>query len=374
MNMSERDRSRSRSPEPSSNQPHGEDRISGDDHGAPSSDGANGGGHGGADSGNGEEVKLYIGNLDYQTDETKLREEFGQFGPVTDVFLPMERGTQRPRGFGFVTLASREAAEKAISKMDQAQLDGRTIRVNESRPKGERSSTPSGGGGRNGFNAAGAAEVKLYVGNVAFDTDEETIRKLFEQYGKVSDCFMPTDRDSGKVRGFAFVTMPSKDAEEACNKLNGYEVDGRAMRVNEAQPKGGDSGGGGGRGGGGGGRGGYDGGGGGYSGGGGGYSGGGGYGGGGGYDDRGGGGYGGSGGYGGRGGYDDHRGGYGGGGGGYGGSRGGGGGYDDRGSSGGYGGGGGGGYSGGGGRSSYDDRGGGGGYSGGGGGYDRGGY
>lgn len=294
MNMSERDRSRSRSPEPSSNQPHGEDRISGDDHGAPSSDGANGGGHGGADSGNGEEVKLYIGNLDYrksrlaracsemflplltfdllyaltETDETKLREEFGQFGPVTDVFLPMERGTQRPRGFGFVTLASREAAEKAISKMDQAQLDGRTIRVNESRPKGERSSTPSGGGGRNGFNAAGAAEVKLYVGNVAFDTDEETIRKLFEQYGKVSDCFMPTDRDSGKVRGFAFVTMPSKDAEEACNKLNGYEVDGRAMRVNEAQPKGGDSGGGGGRGGGGGGRGGYDGGGGGYSGGG----------------------------------------------------------------------------------------------------------
>ena len=79
---------------------------------------------------------------------------------------------------------------------------------------------------------------------------------------------MPTDRDSGKVRGFAFVTMPAKDAEEACEKLNGYEVDGRVMRVNEAQPKGGDGGGGGGGGGrGGGGRGGYDGGGGGgYSG------------------------------------------------------------------------------------------------------------
>jgi nucleolin len=210
-----------------------------------------------------------------ETDETRLRDEFGQFGAVTDVFLPMERGTQRPRGFGFVTLATRDAAEKAISKMDQAQLDGRTIRVNESRPKGERAvGAPSGasGGGRGGFNAAGAAEVKLYVGNVAFDTDEESIRKLFEQYGKVTDCFMPTDRETGKVRGFAFVTMPGKDAEEACNKLNGYEVDGRAMRVNEAQPKGGEGGGGGGggRGGGGGGRGGggYDGGGGGYGGGG----------------------------------------------------------------------------------------------------------
>ena len=51
---------------------------------------------------------------------------------------------------------------------------------------------------------------------------------------------MPTDRDSGKVRGFCFVTMPSNVAEEACQKLNGYELDGRPLRVNEAQPKGGD--------------------------------------------------------------------------------------------------------------------------------------
>ena len=83
------------------------------------------------------------------TDDRRLREEFGQFGTVTDVFLPMERGTQRPRGFGFVTLASREAAERAISKMDQAQLDGRTIRVNESRPKGQ-------GPDRRGFGPGGA--------------------------------------------------------------------------------------------------------------------------------------------------------------------------------------------------------------------------
>ena len=64
----------------------------------------------------------------------------------------MERGTNRPRGFGFVTMATRSAAEAAISKMDQQQLDGRTIRVNEGRPKGERGMGP---GGRQGFNAAG---------------------------------------------------------------------------------------------------------------------------------------------------------------------------------------------------------------------------
>jgi nucleolin len=166
----------------------------------------------------------------------------------------MERGTQRPRGFGFVTLSTRDAAEKAIVKMDQAQLDGRTIRVNESRPKG--SSAPGGAGGAGGrpgapggFNAAGAADVKLYVGNLAFDTVEENVRGTFEQYGKVVDCFLPTDRETGKVRGFAFVTMPAADAEAACFKLNGHEMDGRALRVNEAQPKGGDRGGGGGGGG-----------------------------------------------------------------------------------------------------------------------------
>jgi nucleolin len=197
------------------------------------------------------------------TDETKLRTEFSQFGTVTEVFLPVERGTSRPRGFGFVTLGSRDAAERAISQMDQAQLDGRTIRVNESRPKGERRPGPGGSSGTPGFNAAGKDEVKLYVGNLSFDTPEAEIRSMFEQHGTVSDCFMPLDRDSQKKRGFCFVTMPAADAEVACSKMNGVEIDGRPLRVNEAQPRGGEGGGGGG--GGGGGRGGGRGGGGGYS-------------------------------------------------------------------------------------------------------------
>ena len=176
------------------------------------------------------------------TDENRLREEFSQFGTVTEVFLPTERGTSRPRGFGFVTLSTRDAAEKAISKMDQAQLDGRTIRVNESRPKGERRGG-MGPGGAGSFNAAGKEEVKLYVGNLSFDTPEQEIRSMFEEFGTVSDCFMPTDRDTGKVRGFCFVTMPAADAEVACGKLNGRELDGRPLRVNEAQPRGGAGGG-----------------------------------------------------------------------------------------------------------------------------------
>lgn len=170
------------------------------------------------------------------TDEARLREEFGAFGTVTDVFLPTDRNTMRPRGFGFVTFSTRESAEKAISKMDQAQLDGRTIRVNESRPKGAGRGFGPGGGG--GFNASGREEVKLYVGNLSFDTPEEAVRRLFEQHGTVTDCFLPSDRDTGRPRGFAFITMPAAEAEKACNAVNGQEVDGRTLRVNEAQPKG----------------------------------------------------------------------------------------------------------------------------------------
>lgn len=358
------DRSRSRSPDRNCDNdcghspPHkDENHATGDDHNLQQQNGVSGGGGEEADG-----VKLYVGNLDYATNDERLREIFGEFGAVTDVFLPMERGTNRPRGFGFVTLDSRAAAEQAISKMDQSQLDGRMIRVNESKPRGQGPADTVRGfgpGGRSGFNMAGQKEVKLYVGNLSFDTSEDAVRNLFSRYGHVTDCFLPTDRDTNKVRGFAFVTMPAAEAETACHKLDGEELDGRPLRVNEAQPKGMSSGPGGPRGGGyhdgpgygGAGRGGY--------------SDGGGYGGynnsrGGGYDDRGG--------YGsGRGGYDD-RGGYGGGsgygGGGYGG--GGRGGYDDR---GGYGQGGGG-YGGGGGYNDgygsgygYDDRGGhGGGY------------
>ena len=190
------------------------------------------------------------------TDENKLRKAFGEFGKVTDVFLPIDRESSRPRGFGFVSFETRAAAEEAISKMDQTELDSRTIRVNESRPKGDDGNSRSSGG-LGGFNPTGAADVKLFVGNLSFDTTEETLRSAFEEYGSVSDCFLPTDRESGQTRGFAFVTMQSEDAEKALAEMNGADVDGRSLKVNEAQPKGEPRGGGGrGRGGGGRGRGG----------------------------------------------------------------------------------------------------------------------
>jgi RNA recognition motif-containing protein len=135
--------------------------------------------------------------------------------------------------------------------------------------------------------------TRLYVGNLSFNTTADGVRTAFQQFGNVSDVHLVTDRETGRSRGFAFVTMgTTEEAAKAIEGMDGKTLDGRPLRVNEAeqrQARGGGGGGGGGyRGGGGGG---YGGGGGGDRGGGGGYGGGGGgggdWGGGGGGEDRG---------------------------------------------------------------------------------------
>lgn len=73
---------------------------------------------------------------------------------------------------------------------------------------------------------------------MSFDTQEDTIRALFEEFGELIDVYIPIDRFSGRPRGFAFVTMDNSAASSAIEANDGVEVDGRILRVNEAQPKG----------------------------------------------------------------------------------------------------------------------------------------
>ncbi|RLT34798.1 MAG: RNA-binding protein [Chloroflexi bacterium] len=129
---------------------------------------------------------------------------------------------------------------------------------------------------------------KIYVGNLPFNATEAEVTKLFAEHGEVVSVALPTDRETGRPRGFGFVEMDDDAARKAIAALNGKDFGGRALNVNEAKPREAGGGGGGGRSYGGGGGGGYGGGGGGgYGGGGGGYGGGGGgYGGGGGGRDR----------------------------------------------------------------------------------------
>lgn len=165
--------------------------------------------------------KIYVGNLNFDTTVETLQAAFEEYGKVGDCFIPSDY-EGRPRGFGFIQMGE-DDLKKAIEGMHGKELDGRTLTVTVSLPKGTKSEPK---------------QTKLYVGNLSWGTEEGPLRELFEEYGKVVDCYIPTDRETGQHRGFAFVSMEPEDALRAADETDGYELDGRILRVNEAQPKG----------------------------------------------------------------------------------------------------------------------------------------
>jgi RNA recognition motif-containing protein len=91
--------------------------------------------------------KLYVGNLPYDTGEQDLEQLFGQVGPVESVTIMRDGATGRARGFGFVEMQTEEDAQKAIQQLNDSELGGRNLTVNEARPKPKSSGGYGGGGG-----------------------------------------------------------------------------------------------------------------------------------------------------------------------------------------------------------------------------------
>src|SRR5262245_12155184 len=94
--------------------------------------------------------KLFVGNLSFKTEENRLQELFEGIGPVDSVNIVLDQMTGRARGFAFVEMQTDEAAQTAIQRLNETELDGRRIAVNEARPK------PTGGGGRPGGGGGGS--------------------------------------------------------------------------------------------------------------------------------------------------------------------------------------------------------------------------
>ncbi len=96
-------------------------------------------------------MNIYVGNLSYQASEEELRNTFSEFGEVASVKIIKDKFSGESRGFGFVEMAKREDAEKAIAQLDGKDLKGRILRVTEARPKtSHHRGGPGGGGGGNG--------------------------------------------------------------------------------------------------------------------------------------------------------------------------------------------------------------------------------
>lgn len=242
-----------------------------------------------------EEAKLFVAGLPDSVSEEVLKQVFeATGGKVVSVSLPKDRMTGRPRGFGFVTMATPAEAQAARDALDGSMQGGRSISVrpfsSEPPRKGEGGPAggprggfggPGGGGprGPGGGGAPQAPDRTLYVGKLPYEINNQEIETLISSVvgeGQVVRIHLPMDPD-GRKRGFGFVTMASSEsAKTAADQLNNADFHGRRLIVNIAHPKGdrpagGGGGGGGFGGGGGGGGGGFGGGGGGFGGGGGGF-------------------------------------------------------------------------------------------------------
>ncbi|KAJ4836098.1 hypothetical protein Tsubulata_004198 [Turnera subulata] len=184
------------------------------------------------------DLKLFVGNLPFSVDSAQLAGVFESAGNVEMVEVIYDKVTGRSRGFGFVTMSTPEEAEAAAQQFNGYELDGRALRVNAGPPPQRDNSVPRGprGGGGGGFDSAN----RLYVGNLSWGVDDAALRTLFTDRWNVVEARVVYDRDTGRSRGFGFVSFDSaEDMNDAIDSLDGYELDGRTLRVSvaEARPR-----------------------------------------------------------------------------------------------------------------------------------------
>jgi RNA recognition motif-containing protein len=187
--------------------------------------------------------KLFVAGLPDSVTEDVLKQLFeATGGTVSEISLPKDRATGRPRGFGFVTLSTSDEAQAARDSLDGSIQAGKSISVRpfqaEPPKRDSMGAGPSRAPGAGG--PPGAPDRTLYVGNLPYDVTQQEIETLIAgtNAGPVARVHLPTDPE-GRKRGFGFVTMGTADgAKGAIEALRGADLRGRRLVVNLAHPKG----------------------------------------------------------------------------------------------------------------------------------------
>ncbi|KAL8149889.1 29 kDa ribonucleoprotein A, chloroplastic-like [Apium graveolens] len=186
------------------------------------------------------DLKLFVGNLPFNCDSAVLADLFGNAGTVEMVEVIYDKFTGKSRGFAFVTMSTVQEVEAAAQQFNGYELEGRALRVNSGPPppkeensfRSPRGGAGGGGGGGRSFDNTN----RLYVGNLSWDVDNVALETLFSEQGKVVDAKVVYDRETGRSRGFGFVTYgSSNEVNRAIDNLNGADLDGRQIRVSVAE-------------------------------------------------------------------------------------------------------------------------------------------
>ncbi|XP_069839100.1 heterogeneous nuclear ribonucleoprotein A3 isoform X1 [Dendropsophus ebraccatus] len=169
--------------------------------------------------------KLFIGGLSFETTDDSLREHFEQWGKLTDCVVMRDPQTKRSRGFGFVTYSCVEEVDAAMAARPH-KVDGRVVEPKRAVSR-EDSVRPG----------AHLTVKKIFVGGIKEDTEEFHLRDYFETYGKIETIEVMEDRQSGKKRGFAFVTFDDHDTVDKIVVQKYHTINGHNCEVKKALSK-----------------------------------------------------------------------------------------------------------------------------------------
>lgn len=169
--------------------------------------------------------KVFVGSLNYTTTEETMREYFSKFGEIVDCVIMKETKSGKSRGFGFVTYLSMDFVDEMM-KARPHKLDGRELETKRATPREEV-----------GKPGSEISAKKLFVGGIKEGLTEDHLREYFSKYGNIEDCIVMKDKESGKLRGFGFVSFDDYDPIDKIVLEKNHTVNGQAVAVKKALPK-----------------------------------------------------------------------------------------------------------------------------------------
>ena len=189
---------------------------------------------------------IFVGQLSWDVDNDWLAQEFAECGEIVDARVQTDRNSGRSRGFAYVTFASEEGVEAAL-KLEGKEINGRAVKIDKSTSKSPQEKRE--GRAKAFGDTPSEPSATLFVGGLSWDATEDMVWESFSEYGEIKSVRLPTDRESGRPKGFGYVEFSDiETATKAYEGLNGAEIAGRAIRLDYSTPRDGNGGRGGGRG------------------------------------------------------------------------------------------------------------------------------
>jgi len=184
-------------------------------------------------------LEVYVGGISYDATEDALKEHFQECGEIVAVRIPTFEDSGKPRGMAFIQFKDQEAVNKALELDGSTHMD-RYLKVNVSQPRAPKGDFGGRGGrgGKRGFEQRELSEkpegcTTIFVGNLSYDVDEQTLQDHFADCGEVSSARIAMKEDGGS-RGFGHVEFTTEDAVDKAIEKTGTEVGGRTIRVDYA--------------------------------------------------------------------------------------------------------------------------------------------